>query len=133
MILSERLEALEEILSRLRTTNANVPILVEGTRDRHALEALGCRGRILLVHDGAPLIATADQLAEDHDELILLLDWDRTGGSIHRRVKEVLESHAVTCDTSFRRELARLVTKETRTVEGLPGALANLRARLGRT
>lgn len=131
MMLRERLDRLEDLLERLRRANATTPILVEGSRDRDALEKLGCSGRILLVHDGEPLINTADRLARENEELILLLDWDRTGGSIHHRVKEVLETHAVECDVEFRRELARLATKETRAVEDLPTVLDHLRQRVG--
>lgn len=131
MKLRERLEHFEDLLDRLRRANANTPILVEGANDREALKQLGCTGAILLVHDGEPLIETADRLARDHPEVILLMDWDRTGGSIHHRVKEVLETHAVDCDDRFRRELARLATKETRAVEDLPDVLRHLRHRVG--
>lgn len=131
MKLDERLTRLEGLLDRLRRENANTPILVEGSNDRDALEELGCSGVIHLVHDGEALIDTADQLAAEHPRVILLLDWDRTGGSIHHRVKEILESHAVECDVAFRRELARLTTKETRAVEDIPSVLRHLRHRVG--
>ncbi len=131
MRIHERLNRLEDLIDRLRRENATTPILVEGSRDRDALEELGCTGRILLVHDGEPLIETADRLARTNEALILLLDWDRTGGSIHHRVKEVLETHAVECDESFRRQLARLASKETRAVEDLPTVLSHLRRKVG--
>lgn len=129
MRVKERLERIEDILERLSMDNANTPILVEGRRDREALERLGCRGRILLVNDGESLLATADRLGPRHERIILLPDWDRTGGSINRRMKEMLRAHGVSCDGSYRRELAHLATKGTRTVEGLPGFLEDLRAR----
>ncbi len=122
---------MEDVVARLRRENATTPILVEGSRDRDALQRLGCTGRILLVHDGEPLIQTADRIAEDNEAVILLLDWDRTGGSIHHRVKEVLETHAVDCDVSFRRQFARLATKETRAVEDIPNVIERLRRRVG--
>lgn len=128
----DRLLQLEDLLEELRRANANTPILVEGSNDRDALEALGCSGRILLVHDGEPLIATADRLARDNDELILLLDWDRTGGAIHHRVKDVLETHAVDVDVHFRDELARLARSEAKTIEEMPSVLRRLRERVGR-
>jgi len=130
-MLRERLQRLEDLLEELRRANATTPILVEGSRDRDALKELGCSGRILLVHDGETLIETADRLARENDELILLMDWDRTGGSIHHRVKELLETHAVDCEISFRRRLARLATKETRAVEDLPRVLRHLRQQAG--
>ncbi len=128
----ERLERLDELLEELSVDNANTPILVEGMRDREALQRLGCRGQILLVNDGDPLLATADRLGARHQRIIMLPDWDRTGGTINRRMKEMLEAHGVTCDGSYRRQLAQLATKGTRTVEGLPAFLRDLRARLGR-
>lgn len=127
----ERLDRLEDLLERLRRANATTPILVEGARDREALKELGCQGQIVLAHDGEAMIDTADQLAREHQRVILLLDWDRTGGSIHHRVKEILETHAVDCDVEFRRRLARLVTKETRAVEDLPMVLRHIRQRAG--
>jgi 5S rRNA maturation endonuclease (ribonuclease M5) len=128
----ERLDELEALLDDLRRANANTPILVEGANDRKALEQLGCTGRILLVHDGERLIDTADRLARDHASLILLLDWDRTGGSIHHRVKEVLETHAVDVDERFREEMARLARSEAKTIEEMPSVLRRLRERVGR-
>jgi len=131
MIVRERVERIEGLLEQLKRANATTPILVEGSRDRQALKQLGCSGVILLVHDGEPLIDTADRLAREHDQLILLLDWDRTGGSIHHRVKEVLETHAVDVDEHFRRELAGLVSREAKTIEALPGAISSLRQQAG--
>ncbi len=128
----ERLTQLEDLLEDLRRANANTPILVEGANDRKALKQLGCSGVILLVHDGEPLIDTADRLARRHPSLILLLDWDRTGGTIHHRVKEVLETHAVEVDGRFRQEMARLARSEAKTIEEMPSVLYRLRARLGR-
>jgi len=128
----ERLEELEALIEDLRRANANTPILVEGANDRAALERLGCTGRILLVHDGERLIDTADRLARNHQSLILLLDWDRTGGSIHHRVKEVLETHAVDVDVHFRQEMARLARSEAKTIEEMPSVLQRLRERVGR-
>jgi hypothetical protein len=56
----------------------------------------------------------------------------RSAVSIHHRVKEVLDSHAVDVDVEFRRELARLVSREAKTIEALPGALDSLRQQVGR-
>lgn len=132
MIDRERLQAVEDLLDKLRVDNATTPILVEGPRDRSALARLGCTGRILLVNDGDSLLGTGERLAQEHDRIIMLMDWDRTGGSIERRMKEVLQAHGVTCDETYRRQLAHLATKATRTVEGLPGFVAQLREKVGR-
>lgn len=130
---AQRLEEIEHLLDRLRIENANTPILVEGTRDEAALRVLGCRGNVVRLNDGATVLGTAERIAEAHPRIVLLTDWDRTGGTLHRRLKEVLEAEGVAIDEDFRRALARLVSKETRTVEGLPSVLDRLREKLGRT
>ncbi|MGH2670380.1 MAG: hypothetical protein ACRDH5_14910, partial [bacterium] len=127
----ERLEALEDWVGRLRRDCEAKPVLVEGRRDRAALARLGCEGGVIVFNDGASLIDTADRISREHAAIILLLDWDRTGGSIHRRMKEALEALGVRCDERYRKELAVLVSKETKSLEGVPGYLSRLRALVG--
>lgn len=128
----ERLELLEDWLERLRGEVAEKPVLVEGIHDREALLELGCVGTIITFHDGDSILGTAERIAGEHRQIILLTDWDRTGGTIHARMKETLTALGVRCDERLRRELAMLVSKETRSLEGVPGFLERLRFAVGR-
>ncbi|MBI2077483.1 MAG: topoisomerase [Euryarchaeota archaeon] len=124
----ERYERLWACLEALRLDNASTPVLVEGVRDERALRALGLRGTIHLYNVGRSLAATAERLARSHKRVILLLDWDRTGGNLARRLQEQLHAQ-VELDLSYRKELATV--SQVRCVEDLPAALRNWRNRAG--
>jgi 5S rRNA maturation endonuclease (ribonuclease M5) len=104
------------------------PIVVEGRRDREALEALGFTGPIELVNRGWN---TGRLVAYLHDTygtrnpvdgdaaIILLMDWDRTGGRLQRQLRERLESLDVRIDSETRRMLSIAMKPEGKTVEML--------------
>lgn len=129
MDLSERLDALELALGELRERAVGCAVLVEGRRDADALERLGVGGTHLLLNTGASVQVRIDELAEmaavtDWPRLILLMDWDRTGG----RLQDVLVrglSGRVPVDTDARRRLA--VASRVRSVEELPADLQSMR------
>lgn len=127
----ERLDELEHALWRLAEDNEDDVIIVEGVRDERALRELGLQGRIVLLNRGSSLVERSAEIAADHRRVIVLLDWDRTGGRLARRLQETLALHGVRCDTAHRRALALLATKEVTTVEELPGFLQRLRTRVG--
>jgi 5S rRNA maturation endonuclease (ribonuclease M5) len=59
--------------------------------------------------------------------IILLMDWDRTGGRIQRDILNRLESLDVKLDVYTRKEIARCLKPEGRTVEGLAAHARELR------
>jgi 5S rRNA maturation endonuclease (ribonuclease M5) len=104
------------------------PILVEGRRDREALTALGFTGPIELVNRGWN---TGRLVAYLHDTygtrnpvdgdaaIILLMDWDRTGGRLQQKLTKCLESLDVRIDGETRRLLSISMKPEGKTVEML--------------
>lgn len=116
----ERYERLQRCLEDLREANQHAPILVEGVRDVRALRELGLAGEIHLYNAGQPLHAVADRLARAHRRLIVLFDWDRTGGHLVRRLQEHLAAQA-DLDLAFRKELA--LVSQVKCVEDLPAAM----------
>lgn len=127
----ERLEQVEDLLERLREENEAVPVIVEGPKDKRALRNLGLAGRIIKVNHGGSVFALCEVIARNHDEVIVLMDWDRTGGQLTRLLKEGLDANQVTANTEFRRELARLTRKDISDVEGMDTYLRNLRRMVG--
>lgn len=116
----QRLENLEEVLDELRETNRSTPVLVEGAKDVAALRTLGLTGEILVVHTGVGLVARVEDLhAQGVRELVLLLDWDRTGGRLQRRLRELLDTHVIRWSDRERQALVRIVGNEARCVESL--------------
>ncbi len=128
----QRLEDLELGLLRLREAAAGQAVVVEGRRDAVALATLGVGGTHLLLHRGEPLEVFIDRVAAmgeaNHWTIILLTDWDRTGGRLFQRLHQGLAGR-VPLDTECRRRLA--VACHSRTVEDIPAELASLRRRCG--
>ncbi len=127
----ERLEQVEDLLERLRDANESIPVIVEGPKDQKALRNLGLGGTIIKVNHGGSVFALCETIGRDHDEAIVLMDWDRTGGQLTRLLKEGLDANQVTANTEYRRELARLTRKDISDVEGMDTYLRNLRDVVG--
>ncbi len=127
---TERLEALEDALHRLRMAAVGAAIIVEGRNDVAALESLGVGGTHLVINTGHSLEARMDAIAEEALEaawprVILLTDWDRTGGRLAGRLQRGLAAR-VPLDIDLRKRLAR--ASHAPAVEEVPGDLAALRA-----
>ncbi len=79
-----RLELAGRALAEARVLNRNgSAILVEGKRDRMALEELRFTGDVKLLNRGWPIEKVVVDLIENYSEKpIILMDWDRTGGRV---------------------------------------------------
>ena len=112
---------------------SNCPIIVEGKRDRETLNGLGFIGPIELVNRGWSLDRLVTHLTEKwgkknmfdgNGSMILMMDWDRTGGRLQRALLTQFEALDVKVDQNCRNILLKCLKPETRTVEGL-GFLTN--------
>lgn len=119
-----RLEELEDAVDRLREVAEAGTVLVEGARDVAALDWLGVGGLHLTLHRGKPLAALLEDLVQCPPPVVLLVDWDRTGGRLLERLHDGLR-HRVQVDTACRRRLAGVC--HSRTVEAVPAELSALR------
>ena len=141
-----RFDAVAESMARARQRNRSVeaggagcPILVEGKRDRTVLRNLGYLGPIELYNRGWDMSRLCAWLYETYgtrnvidgdSAIIILMDWDRTGGRIQRELCRRLESMDIRIDAHLRKQLGRFLTQETRTVEGMRGFITELKSRL---
>ena len=116
--------------ARLRNRKANAVVLVEGRRDREALEGLGFSGPIEVLNRRWPVDDVLVFLVENYGRrsqvdrgpsVIVLMDWDRTGGRLQANIRRNLESLDVGFDEQLRSVLMRCLKPETRVVEGLSG------------
>jgi len=111
-----------------RAGGCGCPIIVEGRKDRIALECMGFTGPIEQVNRGWDqsrfvtyifekygLINKVDQATS----VILLMDWDRTGGRLQRTLCDRMKAFGMRIDIETRMELVRTMKPEGRTVEGL--------------
>ena len=93
------------------------PIIVEGKKDKIALENLGCKKIITLNGNRAGLYNIVEKLPEDCKEAVILTDLDKKGKQLYHRIKKILTMNKIKIDDRFRIYLF----KETkiRQIEGL--------------
>lgn len=120
---------------RQRNRDAGAAMLVEGRRDRMALEQLGFTGPIEVLNRGWPVDDVLVHMLETYGRkstvdsgpsIVVLMDWDRTGGRLQNNIRRNLESLDVRFDERLRSTLMRCLKPETRVVEGLSGLIEAL-------
>ena len=104
------------------------PVVVEGLKDEQALRALGFSGAIEKVNRGWDRPRLVAYLHREYGDtpvsdggppLILLMDWDRTGGRLQTSLRDRMMALDVPVDENLRRILLRAMKPEGRTVESL--------------
>lgn len=125
----ERFERIQEVLEDLAERNERAPVVVEGERDVRALRALGLEGPIVSLHQGISVFHLCERLARDHEEVVILTDWDARGGQLSRLLREGLAANGVRYDGDLRARLAVLCRKEIKAVEDLHNLVERLRPR----
>jgi 5S rRNA maturation endonuclease (ribonuclease M5) len=123
------LEDIEKILDDLRLENKTIPIIVEGDKDREALQSLNITGEIIRFNQGMSITDFCDSISKKYRKIILLTDWDKKGGFLCSIMKKNLESR-VLCNVYFRECLAK--KSMVRTVESLPSWIENLHIKINK-
>ncbi len=89
----------------LKVQGSETVVLVEGKRDREALEFFGIENIVSI--SGKNYHDLAQDLSESGvKQVILLTDFDRQGEKIALRISKVLSNYGITVDTEIR-ELLR--------------------------
>ena len=79
-------------------------IIVEGPKDRKALEYFGIKNIMTLKK---PLYVVTEEIAEKYKEAIILTDFDTEGRKLYARLKKDLSRNGVKVDRYFREFLQR--------------------------
>ena len=104
------------------------PVVVEGINDVKTLRELGFTGEIEKVNRGWTMPKLVSYLYERYGvrnevdgggSVILLMDWDRTGGRLQKLLRNRLESLDAKVDEDLRMTLMRSMKPEGRTVESI--------------
>ena len=98
-------------------SQTNCVVVVEGKRDAAALVKLGYSGKILEFHRFNGMIKFADSAAK-YRKLILLLDGDRKGKYLTKKIIDLLE-HRTKIDLLFKKKLVSLTKGKIRFIEQL--------------
>jgi len=114
-------EIIQEVVTFVKNLNSDAEndslVVVEGKRDREALQSLGFKGKItMLCHRGG--VKSLVENAGLFRKTILLLDLDREGRALTGRTARLLQRRA-TVDLSYRKELGAIAKGRIRHVEEL--------------
>jgi len=95
--------------------NSNVIVIVEGKKDRAALNKFGISNIIEL--SKKPLFQIVEEVANSNDECIILTDLDRKGKEIYGKLNSDLQKHGVKINNKFRNFLFK--NTKLRQIEGM--------------
>ena len=95
----------------------NCVVVVEGKRDAAALVKLGYSGKFLEFHRFNGMIKFTDSAAK-YSRLILLLDGDRKGKYLTKKIIDLLE-HRTKIDLLFKKKLVSITKGKIRFIEQL--------------
>lgn len=121
----ERAERLREVIEALYEVNKRVPVIVEGKRDAMALKSLGLGGEIIILHGGKGLYDFCEDIMDRFPKVVMLMDWDPKGESLHRALTQHLSGHWEEF-APFREILKILCQKDIKDIEGIPKLLLRL-------
>ena len=115
--------ALRALEASIEENNAGSVILIEGKRDETALRILGFEGPIEKLNRGWSVERVVAYLNSNYESCIILMDWDRTGGRLQKKIIELMTGMEIKISDELRQVLSKAMTPDTRCVEELPSFL----------
>ena len=101
--MNKNIEELIFFIEKIKSSN--ILIIVEGKKDKAALQKLGINNIKEL--SKKPLFQIVEEIAEHNDECIILTDLDREGKLLYSKIKENLTRLGVKIDDRLRERLFR--------------------------
>lgn len=128
------LQIVKAVKTSLEENCSGFPLLVEGRRDKELLLELGFLGPIEILNRGWDLDKLATYILEKYNTpmedkkpiISLLMDWDRTGNILQKKLIQIFSSMDKNIDETLRNELIRTLNGRTKTVEGIRFILEEL-------
>lgn len=131
--LQEKEEKILRVLECLAEESAKgTPTIVEGKNDIEALRTLGIEGKIISAKTGGKTILDVVSEVEklSAKEVIMLLDFDRRGKELTKRLKQNLEKAKTKINLTFWSKLSKLVGTEVKDIEGLATYMETLKRKI---
>ena len=115
--MNREIEEFNEHINKIR--ESNILIIVEGKKDRAALNKFGITNIIELTKK--PLFRVVEEVSDSNKECIILTDLDKKGKELYGKLNSDLQKHGVKIDNSFRNFLFK--NTKIRQIEGLANIL----------
>ncbi len=110
---------LMETLEYLKEESEDKIIIVEGKKDIVSLNKLGVFGTFIPVRN-IPIYLLCDELLEmGIKEVILMVDFDRRGKLLSKRIIDELSSRGIFVNTKIRNDILTYTHKEVKDIESL--------------
>jgi len=116
-----RVEILQKLMDQISyESEKGSVIVVEGIRDRNALQKIGIAGRILCLQSSRKnLVGFAEEL-HDVRYVLVLTDFDRQGVFLAKRLARQLNAQGIRTNLVIWRNLRSLTRSDIRSIEELP-------------
>ena len=103
------------IISLNDESDNNSIVIVEGKKDIEALHFLGHKGKIKAYHHYRGITNFMDRCANNYNKLILLLDFDRKGEAITKKIVSHLNGRNI--DLSYKKRLQEITNWNIKKIE----------------
>lgn len=102
-----------------KTINSNILIIVEGKKDRNALNRMGIKNIIEL--NKKPLFQIVEEISSSNEECIILTDLDKKGKELYGKLNSDLQKRGIRINNKLRQFLFQ--NTKLRQIEGLTSYL----------
>ena len=111
--MDKQLDEIKHFIDKI--ISSNILVIVEGKKDKIALQKLGLNNIIEL--NKKPLFQIVEDIANSNDECIILTDLDKEGKQLYSKLNSNLQKHGVKVNNRFREFLFK--NTKLRQIEGI--------------
>ena len=111
--MNKKIDELNNLIEKIK--NSNTLIIVEGKKDKAALQKLGLSNIFEL--NKKALFQIVEEVSASNDECIILTDLDKKGKEIYGKLNSNLQKHGVKVNNKFREFLFKHT--KLRQIEGI--------------
>ncbi len=115
--MNQKLDELYTFINKIK--DSNILIIVEGKKDKAALQKVGIKNIVEL--NKKPLFQIVEEIANSNDECIILTDLDKEGKQIYAKLNSNLQKNGVKINNKFREFLFKHT--KLRQIEGMDSYL----------
>lgn len=112
-IMDRKTEELQYFIGEVK--NSNALVVVEGKKDKSALQKLGINNVVTL--SKKPLFQIVEDISSSNNECIILTDLDKKGKELFGKLNSDLQKNGVKVDNKFRNFLFKKT--KLRQIEGI--------------
>ncbi|MBS7623999.1 toprim domain-containing protein [Candidatus Bathyarchaeota archaeon] len=133
MGLERKLEKISYVIERLKSEiSVDALLVVEGEKDIKALRDMGIACNIVAVKSSGKSVPDIidEIISTGSKEIILLMDFDRRGKELTKRLVESLEAARIKVDISFWKEIYSILNNDVKDIEGLAAYIRTLKRKV---